>query len=80
MIKDVYQNIGGVDKYDHMLKTYFNERKNRKWTNKLAGYLINMMVHNSYIMYREFSKESHNINKHLTFRREIIKNLATPQK
>jgi hypothetical protein len=46
MIKDYDQNMGGVDKYDQMLKTYYNERKSFKWTNKFAVYFLNMMVHN----------------------------------
>ena len=54
MIRDYDQNMGGVDIYDQMIKSYYNERKSIKWTNKLAIYLINMMLHNFFILYKMF--------------------------
>jgi hypothetical protein len=38
MISDYDKNMGGVDRFDQQLHTYYNERKSRKWTNKLAIY------------------------------------------
>ncbi|KAF7685308.1 PiggyBac transposable element-derived protein 4 [Cucumispora dikerogammari] len=76
MIKDYDANMGGVDKYNQMLKTYFNERKSVRWTNKLAVYLINLMTHNSYVLYKEFFSAQNRLTKHLTFLKEIIKCLA----
>ncbi|KAG0431254.1 PiggyBac transposable element-derived protein 4 [Dictyocoela muelleri] len=72
MIKDYDKNMGGVDKYDQMLKSYYNERKNIKWTNKFAIYLMNMMIHNSYIIYKHFNSENDKVKKHLDFRKKII--------
>lgn len=80
MIKDYDKNMGGVDKYDQMLKSYYNERKNKKWSNKLAIYLVNMMLHNSYIVYKHFSNEPKKIKKHLGYRKNIIKYLLKNSK
>ena len=46
MIKNYNTNISGVDRYDQQLHTYFYERKSKKWSNKLAVYLINLLIHN----------------------------------
>ncbi|KAF7693658.1 PiggyBac transposable element-derived protein 4 [Cucumispora dikerogammari] len=43
IIKDYDANMGGVDKYDQMLKTYFNERKSVRCTNTVnLGYFGNV--------------------------------------
>ena len=54
-----------------MLKSDFNERKNKRWTNKLSVYLINMMIHNAYIIYKHFSNEPNKIQKHLVYRKIV---------
>ncbi|KAF7685412.1 PiggyBac transposable element-derived protein 4 [Cucumispora dikerogammari] len=76
MIKDYDQNMGGVDIFDQMLKSYYNERKSQKWTNKLTIYLINMRVHNSFILQKNFNKNPNRINHQITYRKEIIKYLS----
>ncbi|KAF7693698.1 PiggyBac transposable element-derived protein 4 [Cucumispora dikerogammari] len=76
MIKDYDQNMSGVDIFDQMLKSYYNERKSQKWTNKLTIYLINMMVHNSFILQKTFNKNLNKINHQITYRKEIIKYLS----
>lgn len=63
MIQDYNKNMGGTDKFYQMLKTYYNERKG-KWTYKLAIYYLNMMIHNSYIIYKHFSIDSNKLDKH----------------
>ncbi|KAF7685699.1 PiggyBac transposable element-derived protein 4 [Cucumispora dikerogammari] len=75
MIHSYNQHMGGVDKYDQMLQLYFTARKNKKWTNKLAIYFINLMVHNTYVLYKTFSKEENKINTHLDFRTACIRYL-----
>lgn len=67
------QNMGGVDKCDRISKDCVNERKNRRWTNSLVFYPINMLLHNSYFLYKEFSSETSKFIKQLTFKKEIIK-------
>lgn len=73
MIRDYDRNMGGVDKYDQMLRSYYNERKNKKWTNKFAIYLLNMMVHNSYIIYQKFNTNTNSTMTHLDFRKNVVK-------
>ena len=55
-----------------MLKSYFNERKNKKWTNKLSIYLFNVLINNGYIIYKHYSNESDKIKTHLAYRKRII--------
>ncbi|KAF7686038.1 hypothetical protein CDIK_3213 [Cucumispora dikerogammari] len=59
-----------------MLKSYYNEKKLQKWTNKLTIYLINMMVDNSFILQKNFNKNLNKINHQITYRKEIIKYLS----
>ncbi|KAF7692173.1 PiggyBac transposable element-derived protein 4 [Cucumispora dikerogammari] len=72
IIRDYDQNIGGVDIYDQMIKSYYNERKSVKWTNKLAIYLINMMLHNSFILYKMFYTRQNKIKDQVTYRKTVI--------
>jgi hypothetical protein len=46
MIKNYDKIIDGVDSFDKMLHSYFNERKSRKYTSKFAIYMINLLLHN----------------------------------
>ncbi|KAG0437995.1 Chimeric ERCC6-PGBD3 protein [Dictyocoela muelleri] len=54
MIKDYDKFMGGVYVYEKMVKTYLSDRKTIKWKNKFTMYLFNLIVHNSYILYKEF--------------------------
>ncbi|KAF7685613.1 PiggyBac transposable element-derived protein 4, partial [Cucumispora dikerogammari] len=54
MIRDYDHNMCGIDICYQMIKSYYNERKSVKWTKNLAIYLINMMLHNSFILYKMF--------------------------
>ncbi|KAF7674360.1 hypothetical protein CDIK_4527, partial [Cucumispora dikerogammari] len=58
-----------------MLQSYFTERKNKKWTNKLAIYFVILMFHKTYVLYKTFSKEENKINTHLDFRTACIRYL-----
>ena len=44
---------GGVDESDKMLYTYLDERRSVKYWKKVAFNIINSMVLNAYIIYKE---------------------------
>ncbi|KAG0439237.1 PiggyBac transposable element-derived protein 4, partial [Dictyocoela muelleri] len=77
MIKDYDNFMGGVDVYDKMVKTYLSDRKTIKWSNKITMYLLNLIVHNSYILYKEFYRGQDKIKSSLNFRKEIIESLLS---
>jgi hypothetical protein len=52
-ITDYNKNMGGVDKYDQMIKYYNIQRK----TNKFTWYILQTIIHNSYVVYAKFSKD-----------------------
>ena len=79
-MRNYVQNMGGVDIYDQMIKSYYNERKSAKWTNKPAIYLINMMLHNSFILYKMFYTEQNKIKDQVTYRKTVIEYLASDYK
>jgi hypothetical protein len=63
--------MGGVDKKDQMLQTYLTEReRSKKLYLKLFRRLMNVAVHNSYVLYcTKFQA------LHLTYRLELVKSL-----
>jgi hypothetical protein len=66
--------MGGVDLKDQKLQPYEIERKrSTKWYTKLFKRLLNISVHNAFVLYRE----SQNVKQlsHLDFRLQIIKEL-----
>ena len=69
--------MGGVDQYDQMIKSYFSNRKSLKWTKKLTVYLFNLIIHNSYILYKEFSTEQNKLKSSLCFRKQVVKILLS---
>jgi hypothetical protein len=63
--------MGGVDKKDQMLQPYLMEHKSsKKWYLKLFRCLMNVAVHNSYVIY---CTKFHAL--HLTYRLELVKSL-----
>lgn len=79
MICDYDKNMGGVDTYDQMLHTYFNERKSRKWSYKLANYIINLVTHNSYILYKHFYDGNDKHGSQLKFRLALFEFLSSDE-
>ncbi|KAF0985475.1 hypothetical protein HZS_5443 [Henneguya salminicola] len=79
-IEDYDKNMGGVDKYDQMLHSYFNERKNKKWTNKFAIYFIMFLTHNAFFLYRKFYSGQDKINNQLKFGLYLISFLSHSNK
>ncbi|KAF0989320.1 hypothetical protein HZS_7900 [Henneguya salminicola] len=74
--KILRQEHGGVDKYDKMLHSYFNERKYKKWTNKFAIYFIMLLAHNAFVLYRAFYSGQDKINNQLKFGMYLISFLS----
>ncbi|KAF7685624.1 hypothetical protein CDIK_3628 [Cucumispora dikerogammari] len=64
--------MGGVDKYDQMLQ-YFSKRKSKKCTNQFAVYIIHLIMHNTYILYKTFCKEDDKIKTQPDFRIAFMK-------
>jgi hypothetical protein len=48
------KNMGGVDYIDKQLSAYKFTRKSIKWYKKFAFHLIELTVHNSYLVYKHF--------------------------
>ena len=67
IIADYDKNMGGVDKFDMMVKAYFPERKNIRWTNKVSIYLVHMVVHNANALYSKFYETPDKITTTLIF-------------
>ncbi|KAF7685137.1 PiggyBac transposable element-derived protein 4 [Cucumispora dikerogammari] len=72
IIKDYDKYMGGVDVYDKMVKTYFAGRKTVKWTNKFSTYIINLILHNSYVLYNEFYNGETKAKSSYWFRRQLL--------
>ncbi|OAF63743.1 hypothetical protein A3Q56_08549 [Intoshia linei] len=76
MITQSDKNMGGVDRFDQMLKSYFSKHRNKKWTVKFSIYIIHMLIHNSYVLYKEYSKYPKKVKKHLQYRMDLIEYLS----
>ena len=46
--------MGGVDKFDQMIKYYPIKRKTNRWTNGFKMHIIQILIHNAYVLYKEF--------------------------
>ena len=54
-IVDYNKYMGGVDHFDQMIKYYEFIQKSQKWTRKMIFYLIQMAIHNSFVLYKKYS-------------------------
>ncbi|KAF0985313.1 hypothetical protein HZS_7643 [Henneguya salminicola] len=63
-----------------MFHSYFNERKNKKWTNKFAIYFIMLLTPNDLVLYRTFYSGQDKINNQLKFRMYLISFLSHSNK
>lgn len=43
--------MGGVDKFDQMIKYYTMKRKTNRWTQRFTVHIFEILLHNSYILY-----------------------------
>ena len=52
-VKDYNENMGFVDKADMLKALYEVNRKSRKWWHRIFWYILEVMVVNAFIIYRE---------------------------
>jgi Transposase IS4 len=48
------KNMGGVDKFDQMIKYYSMKRKTNRWTQRFSIHILELLMHNSYLMYENY--------------------------
>ena len=46
--------MGGVDRFDQMIKYYPIKRKTNRWTNRFTMHTIQILIHNSYVLYKKY--------------------------
>lgn len=61
----------GLDRADQLIRSYYSEHRNVKWTHKLTIYIFNLLVHNSYISFKTDNSRISRTN--LEFRTMAIK-------
>lgn len=69
--------MGGVDKQDQMLSYYPYSRKTLRWYKKLGNHILQMMLLNSYCLYKKYEKSRISF---YDFRLRVIEELATKRK
>ncbi|KAF7685885.1 hypothetical protein CDIK_3366 [Cucumispora dikerogammari] len=72
IIKDYDKYMENMDVYDKIVKTYFAGRKTVKYTNKFSTYIINLILHNSYVLYNEFYEGETKAMSSYLFRRKLL--------
>ncbi|KAK4315417.1 hypothetical protein Pmani_013334 [Petrolisthes manimaculis] len=55
MVEDYNRHMGGVDHYDQMVQYYPLLRRTYKWTRKFMFYLIQMVIFNSFALYKKMT-------------------------
>jgi hypothetical protein len=73
---DYCSKMGGVDLMDQVSSYYEITRKSMKWWRKLAFYLVDLCIVNSYQLYRKFSVDARKMS-HAQFRLVLVKALAS---
>lgn len=53
-ISDYNKYMGGVDKFDQMIKYYPLKRKTNRWPNRFTLHIIQLLLHNSYVLYKKY--------------------------
>ena len=56
-ICDYNDHMKGVDHFDQMIKYYHFTRKCHKWTKKIFFYFLQMAIHNSFVLYKQYSRD-----------------------
>nr|XP_045613881.1 piggyBac transposable element-derived protein 4-like [Procambarus clarkii] len=56
-ICDYNTHMKGVDHFDQMVKYYKFTRKCHKWTKKITFYFLQMALHNSYVLYKNYTTD-----------------------
>lgn len=70
------ENMGGVDRQDQLLSYYPCEKKTLRWYKKLGIHVLQMLLLNSYLLYKKFTKSIISI---YDFRLNIIDKLVPPK-
>ena len=69
----------GVDKLDQLMAYYSFLHKSVKWWRKIFFWLLEVMVINAYIIYKELARRrGERPITHLAFRRKLIESLSEP--
>jgi Transposase IS4 len=62
VIVEYNKSMGGVDKFDQMIKYCSLKRKTNRWTQRFTVYILEILLHNSFVLYSDyfsFRKLSH---------------------
>lgn len=70
------QYMGGVDRQDQLLAYYPCERKCMRWYKKLGVHILQMLVLNSYLLFKKHTKSKISIYE---YRLSIIESLVPPK-
>lgn len=66
--------MNGVDRFDQYCKNYDMDYKSRRWTFKISMFLIRVLIHNSYILFKlKYCGNSKDKNLHRKFIFSVIK-------
>ncbi|KAG0436652.1 PiggyBac transposable element-derived protein 4 [Dictyocoela muelleri] len=78
VINEYNKYMGGVDKFDQMIKYYPLKRKTNRWTQKFTIHIFDLLIHNSYVLYKKYSKSKP--LSHYDYIEKIIMNLIERSK
>lgn len=67
--------MGGVDKFDQLIKYYTMKRKTNRWTQRFTTHIFEILLHNSYVLYKLSQNDSK--KTHYDFVEIIISFLLT---
>ncbi len=71
-IKSYNNNMNGVDVLDQKINYYSLQRKSNRWTYKFSMYLIDLLMFNSYVLYKENSPKNEKLLSFLEYRLKAI--------
>ena len=74
-ITDYNDHMAGVDKMDQMISYYPCTRKSMKWTTKVFCYLMEISLHNSFILYKSKTVQN-KFDSYFKFRLQLIQELC----
>lgn len=81
-VAEYNKNMGGVDRFDHLMAVYSISQKSRRWWIKIFYYLLESAIVNSFILYNYICKNSPTLNEkpltHLMFRRKLADEMIKP--
>ena len=53
-VNEYNKYMGGVDKFDQMIKYYPIKRKTNRWPNRFTMHILQILIHNAYVLYIEY--------------------------